>query len=54
VFEQVSRQAREPNFQAGHAGSIPVTRSLGYLAGQGVYSSVRRYRYLVIESASGH
>jgi hypothetical protein len=29
MFEQVSRQAERPNFQAGHAGSIPVIRSQG-------------------------
>jgi hypothetical protein len=27
MLAQVSRQAEEPIFQAGHAGSIPVIRS---------------------------
>jgi hypothetical protein len=27
MFVQVSRQVGRPNFQAGHAGSIPVIRS---------------------------
>ena len=30
MFVQVSRQVGRPNFQAGHAGSIPVIRSLKF------------------------
>ena len=45
MFAQVSRKAGRPNFQAGHAGSIPVIRSHGLLAGQGIYSSVRGLRF---------
>ena len=39
MFAQVSRYVGRPNFQAGHAGSIPVIRSQ--------LKALCRYRYLM-------
>jgi hypothetical protein len=39
VFAQVARHVGRPNFQAGHAGSIPVIRSQ--------LKALCRYRYLM-------
>ncbi len=43
-FAQVSRQAGRPNFQAGHAGWIPVARSHGSGTGHGPDSPRRQGR----------
>ena len=46
MFAQVSGYAGRPNFQAGHAGSIPVIRSTTYLAREIFSPHIRVHTYL--------